>query len=82
MSIDTKQTKNISHNYAEKIECLPWGDADLGAYKQGRLDAMIEVGTTSFRKIYLNLVQLNNFIYLIVPNDNRLIGFKKHLLPY
>jgi len=53
---------------------LHQGRADLGVYKKGTPDLFIEVGTTSLRR---------NFIYLIVPNDEKLIEFtrtKKNLL--
>ena len=54
---------------------LQWGRADLGVYKKGEKDLYIEVGTTSFFKLWMNLDQMRNFIYLIVPSDNKLIEF-------
>ena len=38
---------------------------------------IIEVGTiTSFYKILMNLKAMKNFVYLLVPSDDRLIEFK------
>jgi hypothetical protein len=54
-----------------------WGRADLGVYKKNERDLLIEVGTTSFSKLLLNLKRMNNFVYLIVPDDNKLIEFRK-----
>jgi hypothetical protein len=54
---------------------LHWGRADLGVFKKNKQDLYIEVGTTSFFKIWMNLETMKNFIYLIVPSDNRLIEF-------
>lgn len=51
------------------------GKADLGIYKKRKLDLIIEVGTTSFFKLWLNLMAVKNCIYLIVPDDNSLIEF-------
>ena len=56
---------------------LHQGRADLGVYKKGVPDLLIEVGTTSFFKLWLNLETMKNSIYLIVPNDDKLIEFKK-----
>lgn len=52
-----------------------WGRADLGVYKKGKKDLLIEVGTTSLFKLFINLKQMKNCIYLIVPNDNKLVEF-------
>jgi len=54
---------------------LYWGRADLGVYKRGECDLLIEVGTTSFYKLWINLEMSKNSIYLIVPNDDKLIEF-------
>ncbi len=54
---------------------LYWGRADLGIYKKGKPDLLIEVGTTSFFKLWMNLEMMKNFIYLIVPDDDKLIEF-------
>jgi len=54
---------------------LHWGRADLGIYKKGNYDLLIEVGTTSFFKLWINLDQMGRFVYLIVPNDDKLIEF-------
>lgn len=54
---------------------LHWGRADLGVHKKGEKDLYIEVGTTSFFKLWMNLNQMRNFTYLIVPSDNKLIEF-------
>ena len=54
---------------------LYWGRADLGVYKHGVSNLFIEVGTTSLFKLWINLYRMKNFIYLIVPSDNRLIEF-------
>lgn len=54
---------------------LHQGRTDLGVYKKGAPDLFIEVGTTSFFKLWLNLLTRRNFVYLIVPNDEKLIEF-------
>jgi len=54
---------------------LHQGRADLGVYKKGVPNLFIEVGTTSFFKLWINLEAVHNFIYLIVPDDDRLIEF-------
>jgi len=53
------------------------GRADLGVFKKGKPNLYIEVGTTSFFKLWLNLARKRvlNFTYLIVPNDDKLIEF-------
>lgn len=56
---------------------LHQGRADLGVYKKGMPDLLIEVGTTSFFKLWLNLETMRNSVYLIVSNDDKLIEFKK-----
>lgn len=54
---------------------LYWGRADLGVYKGGEKDLFVEVGTTSLFKLWINLEVMENFDYLIVPSDSRLIEF-------
>lgn len=54
---------------------LQWGRADLGVYKQREQDLMIEVGTTSLFKLWLNLAKMKNITYLIIPNDEKIIEF-------
>lgn len=53
------------------------GRADLGIFKKGKPTLYIEVGTTSFFKLWLNLARKRRqkFIYLIVPDDDKLIEF-------
>jgi len=53
------------------------GRADLGVFKKGKPNLYIEVGTVSFFKLWLNLERkrLQNFTYLIVPNNDKLIEF-------
>ncbi len=53
------------------------GRADLGIFKKGTPNLYIEVGTVSLYKLWLNLARkkLQNFKYLIVPNDDKLIEF-------
>ncbi len=53
------------------------GRADLGVFQKGTPNLFIEVGTTSFYKLWLNLATKGNFVYLIVPNDEKIIEFKK-----
>lgn len=53
------------------------GRADLGVYKKGEPNLLIEVGTTSFFKLWFNLKMMMNSIYLIVLSDDKLIEFKK-----
>jgi len=54
---------------------LNQGRADLCIYKKGEPDLLIEVGTTSFFKLWRSLATMRHFIYLIVPNDDKLIEF-------
>lgn len=54
---------------------LHWGRADLGIYKKDERDLLVEVGTTTFFKLWVNLSEMKNFILLVVPNDDRLIEF-------
>jgi hypothetical protein len=56
---------------------LNHGRADLGIYKKGKQDLLIEVGTTSFFKLWHNLETMRNCTYLIVPNDDKLIEFTR-----
>lgn len=56
---------------------LHQGRADLGVYKKGERDLLIEIGTTSLFKLWINLKQRRNFTYLIVPNDDKLIEFTR-----
>ena len=66
----------LSQKYDVRREpSLLWGRADLGAYKHGEQGILIEVGTTSFFKIWINLEKTHNFTYLIVPDDERIIEF-------
>jgi len=53
------------------------GRADLRVFKKGKPTLYIEVGTTSFFKLWLNLERkrVRKFKYLIVPNDEKLIEF-------
>jgi len=57
---------------------LQWGRADLGVYKKEEPDLLIEIGTTSLFKLWLNLAKMQKFIYLIVPNDEELLEFICH----
>ena len=66
----------LHQNYeVEREPDLHWGRADLGVYKNGEKALYIEVGTTSLFKLLANLMQMENSVYLIVPNDNKLIEF-------
>lgn len=55
---------------------LAMGRADLGIYKAGVPDLLVEVGTTSLFKLYINLERMRNAIILLVPDDDRLIEFR------
>lgn len=55
---------------------LYWGRADLGVYKKRRHALFIEVGTVSLLKLFINLRSMRNFIYLVMPNDEKLIEFR------
>ena len=59
----------------EREPNITWGRADLGIYKTGQKTLYVEVGTTSLRKLFINLKGMKNFVYLIVPNESRLIEF-------
>ena len=54
---------------------LHQGRADLGIYKKGKPDLLIEVGTISLFKLWRNLRTMKKFTYLIVPDDDKLIEF-------
>lgn len=55
---------------------LQQGRADLLASKKNEPDLYIEVGTiTSFFKLWMNLKRMKKRIYLIAPNDDKLIEF-------
>jgi len=56
-------------------QTVAWGRADLGIYKKNKQDLLIEVGTTSLFKLWVNLRTVKDFTYLIVPNDEMLIEF-------
>jgi len=64
------------HKVEKKIkEEMNW----LGVYKEGKANLFIEVGTTSFYKLWINLEQMKkmkNFVYLIVLNDDKMIEFR------
>jgi len=53
------------------------GRADLGVYQKDSPTLYIEVGTTSFYKLWLNLATKGKFVYLVVPDDNKIIEFIK-----
>lgn len=61
----------------EREPIMHQGRADLGVYKDNTPTLYIEIGTTSFYKLWLNLAVKDKFVYLIVPDDNRLIEFRK-----
>lgn len=54
------------------------GRADLGVYHKGSPNLYVEVGTTSFYKLWLNLAIKGKFVYLIVPDDDKIIEFSKN----
>ena len=56
---------------------LHWGRADLGVYKKRKPTIFVEVGTTSFAKLWFNLATKEKFVYLIVPDDDKIIEFSK-----
>lgn len=53
------------------------GRADLGVYKEGVPPLFIEVGTTTLFKLAVNLSGMSDFVYLIVPADEKLLEFRK-----
>ena len=55
---------------------LHHGRADLGIFSKKGKALYVEVGTISFYKLWLNLEAMRNFVYLIVPDDTRLIEFR------
>jgi len=59
----------------EREPSLHWGRADLGVYKKGKKNLYIEIGTTSFFKLWINLKEMRKFILLVVPHDNYLLEF-------
>ncbi len=75
-----KTIENHFLNLSFEVEREPvmhQGRADLGVYQKECPNLYIEVGTTSFYKLWLNLATKGNFIYLIVPNDDKIIEFRK-----
>lgn len=54
------------------------GRADLEVFKKGCPDLYIEVGTTSLFKLWRNLETMGRFVYLIVPDNDKLIEFRKN----
>lgn len=56
---------------------ITWGRADLGVYCEGQKNLFIEVGTTSFYKLWVNLSRMRNSVYLLVPDDDILVEFVK-----
>jgi len=76
-TIETIENHFLGQNFEVVREPnLHWGRADLGVFKEGISDLYIEVGTTSFFKLCVNLKEMRNCVYLIVPNDDKLIEFK------
>lgn len=62
----------------EREPTLNYGRADLGVYKKSEKTLLIEVGTIQLYKLWHNLHTLpTDTIYLIVPNDEKLIEFQK-----
>lgn len=61
----------------EREPNLSLGRADLGVFVSGERPLYIEVGTTSFYKLGVNLKAMASFVYLIVSNDDTLIEFCK-----
>ena len=62
----------------EREPTLNYGRADLGVYKKSEKNLLIEVGTTSLYKLWYNLNTMSkDTIYLIVPNDEKIIEFQK-----
>lgn len=59
----------------EREPNLYWGRSDLGVYKSGTENLYIEVGTTSLFKLLINLNMMRNCMYLIVPDNQKLIEF-------
>ncbi|MDP2812690.1 MAG: hypothetical protein Q8O32_03285 [bacterium] len=74
---------NIIDNYFKKQNYLVstepnlyHGRADLGIFMENKKDLYVEVGTTSIYKLCLNLHFMKDNIFLIVPQENRVIEFK------
>lgn len=72
-----EQHFNASGYQVLREPTLQQGRADLGVYKDGEPNLFIEVGTISLYKLMVNLMLMNNFTYLLVPNDEILIEIKK-----
>lgn len=79
------QIQNHFRRLGYKVSIEPevyQGRADLAVYKKNQPTLFIEVGTTSFYKLWINLdrmskAKVKNFIFLIVPNDEKLVEFRK-----
>ncbi|MBU1015306.1 hypothetical protein KKI17_02615 [Patescibacteria group bacterium] len=56
---------------------LRWGRADLGIYKDNEKPLLVEVGSVSLFKVWMNLEVMTDFVYLLVPSDEKLIEFTR-----
>lgn len=54
---------------------LLWGRADLGVYKEGYKDILIEIGSTSLFKTWVNTHMMRNCLFLFVPSTTHAIEF-------
>lgn len=54
---------------------LNWGRADLGLFRSDTAPIYIEVGTTSIKKLRINLQSMPAVTFLLVPEENRVIEF-------
>jgi hypothetical protein len=77
-----KKMMDVISEYFEKqgFEVIPepflsQGRADLGIHKDGHIDLLIEIGTTSAYKLWWNLQMLTNCRILLVPDEKRAIEF-------
>lgn len=54
------------------------GRADLGVYKKGNKDLLIEVGSVSVLKLFINLSTLHNARFLLIPDEKHAIEFETY----
>lgn len=62
-----------------RVELEPsfhWGRVDLGIYAEDVQPLLIEVGTISIFKLWINLKKMRGVTYLLVPSDDVLVEFR------
>lgn len=55
---------------------LNWGRADLGIYKDGYQDLLVEIGTTSLSKVWINILTMPDVAFLFIPTTHKAIELR------